>query len=132
MLYLLQSRLCMPVLSAALPKKHLVAGHDMEAACSSSQNWVISLKIWDSQSFDMGHPAHEEEALHAGTSQLAANVGWRLSLGLTGLPAVVVLAGCLILPETPNSLMQRGREQEARRVSCIFKKAISVLLPCQV
>jgi hypothetical protein len=70
--------------------------------------------------------------LHAGTSHLAANVGWRLSLGLTGLPAVVVLAGCLVLPETPNSLMQRGREQEARRVSCAFKRATSVLLPCQV
>jgi hypothetical protein len=62
--------------------------------------------------------------LHPGTSHLAANVGWRLSLGLTGLPAVVVLAGCLVLPETPNSLMQQGREQEARRVAaCTYKSA---------
>ena len=51
-----------------------------------------------------------------GTSHLGDNIGWRLSLGLTGLPAVLVLAGCLVLPETPNSLMQQGNEQEARKV----------------
>ncbi|CAK0787208.1 hypothetical protein CVIRNUC_010424 [Coccomyxa viridis] len=54
--------------------------------------------------------------LNYGTSHLADNIGWRLSLGLTGLPAVLVLAGSLVLPETPNSLMQRGNEQEARKV----------------
>ena len=57
----------------------------------------------------------------AGTSHLADNVGWRLSLGLTGLPAVLVLAGSLVLPETPNSLMQQGHEQEARKVGHIAK-----------
>lgn len=29
---------------------------------------------------------------------------------------MLVLAGSLLLPETPNSLMQRGREREAYRV----------------
>ena len=52
----------------------------------------------------------------AGTSHLAPDVGWRLSLGLVGVPAVLVLLGSLMLPETPSSLMQRGKEQEARRV----------------
>ena len=46
-------------------------------------------------------------------------MGWRLSLGLVGIPAVLVLLGSLALPETPSSLMQRGHEQEARRVSLI-------------
>ena len=60
----------------------------------------------------------------AGTSHLADNTGWRLSLGLTGLPAVLVLAGSLVLPETPNSLMQQGHEQEARKVGHIAKASV--------
>ena len=34
--------------------------------------------------------------------------GWRLSLALAGLPAIVLTVGGLLLPETPNSLIERG------------------------
>ena len=33
--------------------------------------------------------------------------GWRLSLGLAAVPAFVLLAGGILLPESPNSLIER-------------------------
>ncbi|CAN6204460.1 unnamed protein product [Urochloa humidicola] len=42
--------------------------------------------------------------------------GWRLSLGLAAAPAMLMTAGGLLLPETPNSLIERGRVDEGRRV----------------
>ena len=35
--------------------------------------------------------------------------GWRLSLALAGLPAIVLTLGGIFLPETPNSLIERGK-----------------------
>lgn len=42
--------------------------------------------------------------------------GWRLSLGLAGVPAILVTLGGIILPETPNSLIERGKVEKARQV----------------
>ncbi|KAL3154027.1 species-specific tRNA processing, variant 2 [Trebouxia sp. C0010 RCD-2024] len=42
--------------------------------------------------------------------------GWRLSLGLAALPGTVLVMGGLFLPETPNSLVERGYLREARVV----------------
>ncbi|PKA64711.1 Sugar transport protein 14 [Apostasia shenzhenica] len=42
--------------------------------------------------------------------------GWRLSLGLATVPATLMFTGGLFLPETPNSLVERGRVEEARRI----------------
>uniref|UniRef100_A0A1D1XH30 Sugar transport protein 14 n=1 Tax=Anthurium amnicola TaxID=1678845 RepID=A0A1D1XH30_9ARAE len=42
--------------------------------------------------------------------------GWRLSLGLACVPATMMFVGGLFLPETPNSLVEQGRLEEARRV----------------
>uniref|UniRef100_A0A0D9XDQ8 Major facilitator superfamily (MFS) profile domain-containing protein n=2 Tax=Leersia perrieri TaxID=77586 RepID=A0A0D9XDQ8_9ORYZ len=42
--------------------------------------------------------------------------GWRLSLGLAALPATLMTIGGILLPETPNSLIERGRVEEGRRV----------------
>lgn len=42
--------------------------------------------------------------------------GWRLSLGLAMGPATAIFVGALFLPETPNSLVEMGRLEEARRV----------------
>ncbi|XAR67037.1 hypothetical protein NMG60_11013450 [Bertholletia excelsa] len=42
--------------------------------------------------------------------------GWRLSLGLAVVPAIFMFVGGLFLPETPNSLVELGRLEEARRV----------------
>ncbi len=54
--------------------------------------------------------------MHAGTNFLGPNLGWRLSLGLASVPAFVFFVGSLLLPDTPNSLVQRGYEKEGRQV----------------
>lgn len=40
--------------------------------------------------------------------------GWRLSLGGAMVPALIITVGSLVLPETPNSMIERGREDEAK------------------
>lgn len=42
--------------------------------------------------------------------------GWRLSLGLAAVPAVVLGVGALFLPDSPNSLVFRGKVEQARKV----------------
>jgi MFS transporter, SP family, sugar:H+ symporter len=42
--------------------------------------------------------------------------GWRLSLGLAMVPAVLIFVGGIFLPETPNSLVEQGRLDEARKI----------------
>lgn len=42
--------------------------------------------------------------------------GWRLVLGLAGLPGLLFTIGFLLLPETPHWLLQAGRDEEAKRV----------------
>ncbi|XP_027111674.2 sugar carrier protein C [Coffea arabica] len=40
--------------------------------------------------------------------------GWRLSLGGAMVPALIITVGSLILPETPNSMIERGQTNEAK------------------
>ncbi|EFJ29036.1 hypothetical protein SELMODRAFT_170916 [Selaginella moellendorffii] len=42
--------------------------------------------------------------------------GWRLSLALAGVPAVFMTLGGFFLPDTPNSLIERGRHDRGRKV----------------
>ncbi|RZR78988.1 hypothetical protein BHM03_00004552 [Ensete ventricosum] len=42
--------------------------------------------------------------------------GWRLSLGLAVVPAILMFVGGAFLPETPNSLVEQGKLEEARRI----------------
>ncbi|KAJ3704669.1 hypothetical protein LUZ61_008374 [Rhynchospora tenuis] len=42
--------------------------------------------------------------------------GWRLSLGLAAVPALLMTVGGSLLPETPNSLIEMGKIDEGRRV----------------
>lgn len=41
--------------------------------------------------------------------------GWRVSLGLAAVPALFFTVGGCLLPETPNSLIERGFKEEGRR-----------------
>nr|AWW16526.1 sugar transporter 1 [Ipomoea pes-caprae] len=40
--------------------------------------------------------------------------GWRLSLGGAMVPALIITVGSLLLPETPNSMIERGNHDEAK------------------
>ncbi|KAL9258953.1 Sugar carrier protein C-like protein [Drosera capensis] len=40
--------------------------------------------------------------------------GWRLSLGGAMVPALIITIGALVLPDTPNSLIERGHLDKAR------------------
>ncbi|KAL0374387.1 UNVERIFIED_CONTAM: Sugar transport protein 14 [Sesamum radiatum] len=42
--------------------------------------------------------------------------GWRLSLGLAAVPSILMFIGGIFLPETPNSLVEQGRLDEARQI----------------
>lgn len=42
--------------------------------------------------------------------------GWRLSFAGAGVPALFLGIGCLFLPDTPTSLIQRGKEEKGRKV----------------
>ncbi|XVE49551.1 hypothetical protein DITRI_Ditri01bG0091300 [Diplodiscus trichospermus] len=41
--------------------------------------------------------------------------GWRLALGAGGIPALIMTIGAFFIPDTPSSLIQRGKVNEARR-----------------
>ena len=41
--------------------------------------------------------------------------GWRLSLGLAVVPAVVMTIGSFLITDTPNSLVERGKIEQAKK-----------------
>lgn len=42
--------------------------------------------------------------------------GWRISLAMGAVPSLILLFGSMMLPDTPNSLVQRGRVEDGRKV----------------
>ncbi|KAD6454368.1 hypothetical protein E3N88_09074 [Mikania micrantha] len=57
-------------------------------------------------------------AVIASLINLAANYsnnsnGWRLALGCASVPAMILTIGALFIPDTPSSLIQRGKNVEA-------------------
>jgi sugar porter (SP) family MFS transporter len=54
--------------------------------------------------------------INYGTAKIAGGWGWRLSLGLAAVPAAIITVGSLFLPDTPHSLLERGRPEEAKRM----------------
>ncbi|CAN6463388.1 unnamed protein product [Victoria cruziana] len=51
-----------------------------------------------------------------GTSKIQGDYGWRISLALAAVPAIMMLAGAAFLPETPNSLIERGQVDKAKTI----------------
>lgn len=41
-------------------------------------------------------------------------LGWRLSLGGAVVPGLIIAIGSLVLPDTPSSMIERGKQDEAR------------------
>ncbi|XP_047310140.1 sugar transport protein 8-like [Impatiens glandulifera] len=42
--------------------------------------------------------------------------GWRWSLGLAGVPAVILFLGSLVITDTPSSLVERGKDEKGKKV----------------
>ncbi|CAN6990913.1 unnamed protein product [Brassica rapa subsp. trilocularis] len=53
--------------------------------------------------------------INYGTSNMAKN-GWRVSLGLAAVPAILMVIGSFFLPDTPNSMLERGKYEEAKQM----------------
>ncbi|CAL0311343.1 unnamed protein product [Lupinus luteus] len=51
-----------------------------------------------------------------GTNKIKGGWGWRLSLGLAGIPALLLTVGALLVVDTPNSLIERGHLEEGKAV----------------
>lgn len=54
--------------------------------------------------------------INYGTSKIVGGWGWRISLGLAGVPALMITLGALFLPDTPNSLIERGHPDKAKEM----------------
>ncbi|MCL7047006.1 hypothetical protein MKW94_022006 [Papaver nudicaule] len=50
-----------------------------------------------------------------GTDKIKSGQGWRVSLGLAGVPALIITVGALFLPDTPNSIIGRKQPELARK-----------------
>ncbi|KAL0296470.1 UNVERIFIED_CONTAM: Sugar transport protein 10 [Sesamum radiatum] len=50
-----------------------------------------------------------------GTAQMKEN-GWRVSLALAAAPALIMTIGAIFLPDTPNSLIERGLKDQAKEM----------------
>ncbi|XP_062108380.1 sugar transport protein 13-like [Humulus lupulus] len=51
-----------------------------------------------------------------GTAKIKGGWGWRLSLGLAGIPACLLTIGALLVVDTPNSLIERGHLEKGKEV----------------
>ncbi|XP_030456588.1 sugar transport protein 10-like [Syzygium oleosum] len=51
-----------------------------------------------------------------GTAQIKGGWGWRVSLALAAVPAILMTLGSIFLPDTPNSIIERGHREEAKRM----------------
>lgn len=51
-----------------------------------------------------------------GTNKIKGGYGWRISLGLAGIPALLLTVGALLVVDTPNSLIERGKLEEGKTV----------------
>lgn len=54
--------------------------------------------------------------INYGTAKISGGWGWRVSLGIAAVPAIIVSVGALFLPDTPNSILERGYPEKARKM----------------
>lgn len=50
--------------------------------------------------------------INYGAEKIKGGWGWRISLAMAAAPATILTLGALFLPETPNSLIQHGKDHE--------------------
>ncbi|OAY69948.1 sugar carrier protein C-like [Ananas comosus] len=54
--------------------------------------------------------------INYGTAKIKGGWGWRISLALAAIPGAIIAVGSLFLPDTPNSLIERGHADRAKRM----------------
>lgn len=74
----------------------------IRGAVNSCFQLATTIGIWAAQSVNIGTTTFDE--------------GWRVSLGLGAVPGVVLFIGAMILDDSPNALVERGRYSEAYAV----------------
>jgi len=52
--------------------------------------------------------------INYGTNKIQGGWGWLASLALAAVPAGIIIVGALGLPDTPNSLIERGHMEKGR------------------
>lgn len=58
-----------------------------------------------------------------------SHTGWRISLACGAVPALLLSIGALALPDTPNSLVLRGRKEQGLKVGALPSRA-AASAPC--
>lgn len=54
--------------------------------------------------------------INYGTAKIKGGWGWRLSLALAAVPAIMMSLGAVLLPDTPNSILERGNMEKAKKM----------------
>ncbi|CAM0912691.1 unnamed protein product [Alopecurus aequalis] len=62
--------------------------------------------------FSVGIGALAANIINFGTEKISGGWGWRVSLALAAVPAGLLFVGAIFLPETPNSLVQQGKDRQ--------------------
>ncbi|KAM0881608.1 hypothetical protein ACQ4PT_032843 [Festuca glaucescens] len=70
--------------------------------------------------FSVGIGALAANVINFGTEKIKGGWGWRVSLALAAVPAGLLFVGALFLPETPNSLVQQGKDRQ--EVALLLRK----------
>ncbi|KAM2068625.1 hypothetical protein ACFX16_000225 [Malus domestica] len=50
------------------------------------------------------------------TAKIEGGYGWRLFLALAAVPSLLMTLAALFLPDTPNSILERGRPDETKEM----------------
>ncbi|KAL6989431.1 Hexose carrier protein hex6 [Sarracenia purpurea var. burkii] len=66
--------------------------------------------------FSVGIGALSANLINYGTEKIKGGWGWRISLAMAAVPASILTLGAFFLPETPNSLIQRGNNHQKAKL----------------
>ncbi|XP_057546664.1 hexose carrier protein HEX6 isoform X1 [Amaranthus tricolor] len=64
--------------------------------------------------------------INFGTEEIRAGWGWRVSLALAAVPASFLILGAILLPETPNSLIQRSNTNNSESNDLLHKAKMTL------